>query len=510
MLSTPREDLRRAVVILVLACACLPHPSFSLSALQPSPEILAKQEVPGIPEILAAIDVQLRRGEWAPARDAVLSLIEGIRASLDASELASAVARLALAEAGMGQQEDALWHWHVALNLDRAVLSPEALASFGSPGDLLARHPLRQPGAAPAVVTVLDLEDPKVRAGRRLHGTIRLSEDVAALPAPLGLKFKVILGPEGLPNNPLVVDPGPPGMVWEILEWTRGWRLLSAQQKNKATAGTLIVYVNTQSTPGGPSGRWSFRVQRAEVETLIRAGRWQEAQSGAQTLWDEILKTQQPHPVDVATIFTLRALTQAALGMEREAVCRWQAAQFLSPRLKDLDLSFYGSAGELLAKNLLADETPAGSATIETQHKLAVPPASRLIKMKGTVALAATVGPDGAVRQPRLLKTEANGHAILEGLQTLDASQDSRMVFASRLLAFSALDTVCGWSVRSEGLVPVQTVLELPFEITRLAFVPASGSGWTPIGPPRAESPRHYPQPTSPGGPRTPVRPPLR
>lgn len=472
-------------ILLGAACAVLPQAGFSQ---------------PAEPQ---------RQGEWVSARDTALSRIEKVRTSLDASELAGAVAQLALAEAGMGQQEDALWHWYVAQNLNRSVLSPEALSSFGPPGELLARHPLPQPGVASAGILVRDLEDPKARSGHRVHGTFRLSEDVAALPAPLALRFQIILGPEGRLSIPLVIDSGPPGMIWEILESVRDWRYQpSAHQKDKEAAVTLSV--NTQCPPEGPAGRWAFRVQRAEVDTQLRAGRWKEAQGGVEALWDEILRTEQPHTVDLATLFTLRALTQAGLGMESEAVCRWQVAQLLDPRLKDLDLSFYGSAGKLLAKSRPAEEIPAGAATVEKQHELAIPPASRLIKMKGTVALAATVGTDGGVRQPHLLKTEANGHAVLDGLQPLDASLDSRMVSASRLLAVSALDTVCGWRARSENPSPVQAVFELPFEITRLGFVPANAIGGSAADPVRSEVPHHYPQPAGPSGPRSPVQPPSR
>jgi hypothetical protein len=502
------RSLRR-VLILGVACAVLPQTGFSQTEEPRAPQaVLAVQEVPGTAELLAAIDAQLRRGEWAPARDASLSLIEMTRTSLDPSELAGAVARLALAEAGMGQQEDAFWHWHVALNFDRLVLSREALASFGPPGELLTRHPLRQPGAAPEGLTVLDSEDPQVQPGRRIQGAIpSLSTDVAALPAPLALRFQIIVGPEGRPSDPLVLDSGPPGMVWEILEGVRGWRYLPAYRKKKPVAVTRLVSVNTPASLESPAGTMPFQDQRAGLEAMIRAGQWQGAQKRSQALWDEMLKTQQPHPADLATTLALRALTQAGLGMESEAVCRWQAAHFLDPHLENLDLSFYGAAGELLAQNLPADEPPAGSATVEKQHKLGIPPASRLVPLKGTVALAATVGPDGGVRQPRLLKTEASGKVVLEGLQAL-GSPDSRVVFASRLLALSALDTVCDWRVRSQGPAAVQTFLELPFEITLPRFVPASRSGWGVTGFPGSGSPRHYPQPTDPNGPRTPVQPP--
>ena len=54
----------------------------------------------------------------------------------------------ALAEAGLGRPEDALWDWHVALNFDPSLAS-EDLGRFGDPGSLLAANPLREPRPTP-------------------------------------------------------------------------------------------------------------------------------------------------------------------------------------------------------------------------------------------------------------------------------------------------------------------------------------------------------------------------
>jgi hypothetical protein len=55
-------------------------------------------------------------------------------------DLALPVARLAVAEAGLGREADALWHWQVARNLDPRPLSAEELRAFGPPGELLERR----------------------------------------------------------------------------------------------------------------------------------------------------------------------------------------------------------------------------------------------------------------------------------------------------------------------------------------------------------------------------------
>lgn len=493
------RQVLRPTALLVLACAFMIPAAFAQDRF-------------------AAIDDQLRRGEWIAARDAVLPLIEAARTRLEASEMAGAVARLALAEAGMGQTEDALWHWHVAQNLDRSVLSPEALAAFGPPGELLARHPLRQRGAtsAGAGPAVLDSQDPRVRPGRRVQGSVpQLSVDIAALPAPLALRFQIIIGPEGgRPRDPVVVDGGPPGMVWEILESMRGWRYLPAYKGRQAVAVTRVVSVNTPpaSRPGAAPS--VFQDERAGVEALLRAGRWQDARERAQSLLEAILERRQLQPEDLAVAFTLRALAEAGLGLRAEALCRWQAAQFLDPSVKGLDLSAYGPAGEILADRG-TDEIPAGakgSVEVKTQSEIKVPHASRLLNLEGTVALAATVGPDGGIRQPRLLQTESLGQIILEGLQSADGSIDSPKVFASQRLAISALDAVCDWRVRSRDSAPVQTILTVPFKVTSLPTVRTVLAG--PRGsldPPNLTPvPRHNPQGRRPQDAGSlPVRPPV-
>lgn len=462
----------------------------------------------------ADVDAQLRRGEWGLAREAVLPMIAAACTRLEVSELAGPVARLALAEAGLGQEEDAVWHWQVAQNLDRSVLSPEALAAFGPPGEMLARHPLRQRGTVPPGFAVLDAEDSKIRPGRRVGGGIpQLSPAVAALPAPLALRFQILIDREGRPRDPLVLDGGPPGMVWEILEGVRSWRYLPAYQGKKPVAVARVVSVNNPAAPKPASATNPFQHLRASVEAQLRAGKWQEAGELAQTLWEELFRMVSLDLRDVADVLTLRALADAGQGKQTSAVCRWHAAQFLDPGLRNLDLHPYGPAGQILTARRKDGEIPQGSVTIEKQPRFEVPPASRVLTWKGTVTLAATVDGDGALRNPRLLQTENQGQVLLEGLQPVDAATDPRVVFASTILAVSALDAVCDWSVRPSGPAPVQTVLTVPFKATylkeaiaiRSSVTPAigvfgSGSRRDPLTPDPSVPPGHTPtRPRPPG-----------
>jgi hypothetical protein len=307
----------RRVLILGITCAVLPQAGVSQPAPQAPQEILAVQEVPvTFEDPLAAIDAQLRRKEWLQARAAALDLIEKTRTRLVGNELAGPVSRLALAEAGWGHEEAATWHWHVAQNLDRSILSAEELASFGKAGELLARHPLRTAGEAPAGLTVFEAEDAQVRAGRRLQGEIpTLTQDLASLPVPKSLRVQVVVDSEGRPSQPVILAGGLPGMVWEVLEGVRDWRYEPALKGEAAVAVFRTVSVNNPSET--PLARFTpFPKQNAEAESLLRAGRWRSASRLGDKLWEATLSTPGNTLKDLAGVMTLRALADAGLGHE--------------------------------------------------------------------------------------------------------------------------------------------------------------------------------------------------
>jgi hypothetical protein len=134
------------------------------------------------PAELAAIDAQLQLGEWEQARAAALEHIDAELAGPSSGCLAATVARLALAEAGLNQRDDALWHWGTAQNLDAHALSPEELAGYGPAGELLASHPLRRVFEPPAGLTVHRQTENGIQPGRPIAGGIpKISVSAAAV-----------------------------------------------------------------------------------------------------------------------------------------------------------------------------------------------------------------------------------------------------------------------------------------------------------------------------------------
>jgi hypothetical protein len=411
---------------------------------------LAHAAGPAADPQLAAIDAELHRGEWEPARASSLALIAADLRLAAPAPLAAAVARLALAEAGLSRPEDALWHWHAAQSLDPSALSPEALAAFGPAGELLARHPLRRPDEPPAGERVLRSEDPGVRPGRRIAGSIPPPATAGTddLPVPQALRFQAVITADGRLTEPVVLSGGAPGVTYEVLESLRGWRYEPALQRGRP----VTVFRNlTVVLPGAAQD-----AELARLDALVRAGSWEPARAEARSLWRDTLEGPVVEPRRLATLLMLRALTEAGLGQEAEAICRWQAAQYVEPPLRGADLSAYGAAGRLLEKNGRGTEgfTGGREARLEKRSDPEYPRSALQIPMKGDVVLGATMGPAGAIRQPLVVRVEAGGETVLAGLDADPAAaagpHGPERVASAKLLAFSALDALCDWRLRPE------------------------------------------------------------
>ncbi|HEY6138903.1 MAG TPA: energy transducer TonB [Thermoanaerobaculia bacterium] len=57
---------------------------------------------------------------------------------------AVAVVHKAVALAGLGREDDAIWYWHVALNILPAIAETD-MSMFGAPAVFLKQHPLQHP-----------------------------------------------------------------------------------------------------------------------------------------------------------------------------------------------------------------------------------------------------------------------------------------------------------------------------------------------------------------------------
>jgi len=441
-----------------------------------------------------AIDGQLRAGKWEAARTAVLGKIDVGRKMLFAPYLANAVGRLAVAEAGLGREEDAIWHWHIAQNLDRAALSEKALATFGKAGELLARNPLRGVDQAPPGWTVLRTVDPAgdVRPERKREGEVPpLSAEVGQLAAPKSLEVQVVVDAAGRLREPVVIAGGVPGMIWETLEGLRSWRYEPARRGDQAVAvfRALTLHPPARSPLTELA---TLSPKTAKIEALLREKNWLKADKGARKAWADELDDKQPSRERLAAILSLRALAQAGAGETDAAICRWQAAQHLDERLYDADLAAYGAAGELLDRNrwgvARAASRSEGMQVPEVAKKAPFPYPSKMREMlQGTVMLAGIVDASGAVHQPVIVQIFSNirgAEDAFRPVSTLTDGSGARDV--TRLVAISALDALCDWRFRPATLdgkaVAYQGAIPVGFNsISRSGAIGMTG-GWSEGG----------------------------
>jgi TonB family protein len=92
---------------------------------------------------------ELKKGDYAKALKIDERLIGDMLSRLGPGDAESkwftvAVAHKALALAGLGRNEDALWYWHLALNLYPAIAQSD-MSMFGAPAEFLKQHPLVMP-----------------------------------------------------------------------------------------------------------------------------------------------------------------------------------------------------------------------------------------------------------------------------------------------------------------------------------------------------------------------------
>jgi TonB family protein len=264
---------------------------------------------------------------------------------------------------------------------------------------------------------------------------------------PPRLAVEVVVDTEGRVRAPVVVSGRLPDLAVQTLESLRGFRFAPATENGAPVAVLAELVVDPpegqplpallSALPSPPEG-----VDLASVEPLLHsgAGRAGEAARLAARRWDEALNGRARSAEELGAALALRALAEAGAD-EHAAVCRWQAAQVLSPALYDADLSPYGAAGALLDRNRWGSERwvvhggvdrgregKAGAAAapprprVVSRTRPAYPRFLRARRLADAVLLSGVVDEQGGLRQP-----------------------DLRAASASPSLDAAALDALCGF-----------------------------------------------------------------
>ncbi|HUF78537.1 MAG TPA: hypothetical protein VMR44_06475, partial [Thermoanaerobaculia bacterium] len=198
------------------------------------------------------VDGLLRNGAWEEAHGAAGALVAELLGDLKggpagAGLLAAAYAQRALAEAGAGEREEALWSLGIATCLD-AAFATAPLEAFGEAGARLDTWRRAEPdpraGAerfdTPGLVPPALLESPTIR--------FRASAEVLRAFDP-NLAVEVVIDAEGRPRAPAVQgsldNPSPVAASLEVL---RRWRFDPARLDGRAVP--LLALLELPLTPG--------------------------------------------------------------------------------------------------------------------------------------------------------------------------------------------------------------------------------------------------------------------
>ena len=153
----------------------------------------------------------------------------------DDATLATALTHKALANAGLGKINEALWYWYIAQEISPAVAKSD-LSAFGAPGEFLE--------TAPASRTPT-LALPRSDSGRsRQAGRAELSAGRLAIWRGR-LIVQVVIDKNGQPTLPRIVHPLPaPTLSFVALEALKHWQFEPARQNGDAFPSAFDLTVH--------------------------------------------------------------------------------------------------------------------------------------------------------------------------------------------------------------------------------------------------------------------------
>jgi TonB family protein len=171
---------------------------------------------------VARLEERLAKKDWKETLDRSVDLRRKMLERIDEAgelikPLAQTLALQALAEANLGRDDDALWHWQAAQSwlegLDRKDLTP-----YGRAREILANPP--SPPAAPALVGKGSYQPVRIR--QAVHpvypGSLRKTGKEGKV------RVRLIIGPDGRPSRPAVLASGiVPSMAFPVLDALRTW-----------------------------------------------------------------------------------------------------------------------------------------------------------------------------------------------------------------------------------------------------------------------------------------------
>lgn len=240
------NKIARRTVVAVALCASIPVGSAAGSDL-------GKRWA----EMLREADRRVLDGDYGHARRITIKVADQMVDAMGpgdqaARALGTVLTLRSLAEAGLGHDDDALWYWHVALNLYPEIAGTD-LERYGRPGVLLRSHPLpeRSPGEPPGGEPprdgpyCIDCDDritpPEVRKKPR----VSYPTGARAFQEQGSLVVSVVISSDGAVSEPRILEALPvPTMSYAALEAVRQWEFVPARLDGEPIAVYYTLTVN--------------------------------------------------------------------------------------------------------------------------------------------------------------------------------------------------------------------------------------------------------------------------
>lgn len=217
---------------------------------------------------LESIDKALLAGEWKVAKRKTNRLLGEMCDRIESGEaaawfLGTAAALRGIAEAGLGNERDALWDWHLAATL----YPPHAeldLRAYGRSAEILSAAPSasKPPQGGAALVD----GDGEFTSPKRRISTLPkypVAQRLACLAGPVVVQ--AVIGEDGVPRFPALLTRHEMVLGFAALDALRDWRFEPARLQGEPVKFTYNLTVNYQiPLCDNPLARFRKSKQREE------------------------------------------------------------------------------------------------------------------------------------------------------------------------------------------------------------------------------------------------------
>lgn len=231
------------------------------------------------------------------------------------------------------------------------------------------------------------------------------------------------------------------------------WRLFGAR------LGVLSLVLGLVASSAGAGNAKAWNRQLQQTVAGLRAGDWKAAKQGAQRGLDDLARSLAPGKgagSAVGMFLMCRALAEAGLGEQREAIWDWQIAQQLDPRLESWKLAEFGAAGAFLDRERLSNRPRPSLPTAGTAADQEIAPPQRLAGEPPRV-------PEAAFTQVRNAQLEFSLLLSAEGLPSYPRIVE-RGPLETLTLAVSDMLRSSRWEPARRGGQPVAVDYRFKFK----------------------------------------------